>query len=87
MFAENNIKPIELCIYNRLDWPLFEWDSDKLLPLLLDDFFGLLNTRKWAKIANCSQDTALRDIQDLIEKGVLRKGEAGGRRTNYELVV
>lgn len=68
------------------DVPLNE-RQQKVLVLLLDDFFGVLNTRKWAKIANCSQDTALRDIQDLIEKGVLRKGEAGGRSTNYELVV
>ena len=68
------------------DVPLNERQR-KLLTMLLDDFFGTLNTRKWAKIANCSQDTALRDIQDLMDKGILRKGEGGGRSTNYELVV
>ncbi len=53
---------------------------------LLDGFIGKLKTSKWAKITKCSQDTALRDIQDLIKKGVLQKEASGGRSTNYELV-
>jgi Fic family protein len=53
---------------------------------LLDDFNGKLTSSKWAKIAKCSSDTALRDIQDLIEKGILRKENEGGRSTNYELI-
>ena len=57
----------------------------KILNMLMDDFEGVLNTTKWAKIGKCSQDTALRDIQDLIEKGILAKSEQGGRNTNYEL--
>ena len=57
----------------------------KILNMLMDDFEGVLNTTKWAKIEKCSQDTALRDIQDLIEKGILAKSEQGGRSTNYEL--
>ena len=57
----------------------------KILNMLMDDFEGVLNTTKWAKIGKCSQDTALRDIQDLIEKGILTKTEQGGRSTNYEL--
>lgn len=52
---------------------------------LLDDFFGRLTTTKWAKMNKCSADTALRDIQDLIEKGILVKDEAGGRSTGYIL--
>ncbi len=52
---------------------------------LLDNFFGKLNTSKWAKITKCSQDTALRDIQDLIEKGILVKESGGGRSTSYSL--
>lgn len=56
----------------------------KLLNMLMDDFEGVLNTTKWAKIGKCSQDTALRDIQDLIEKGILVKSEQGGRSTNYD---
>lgn len=55
----------------------------KILNLLMDDFNGVLNTTKWAKIAKCSQDTALRDIQDLIEKEILVKSNQGGRSTNY----
>ncbi len=50
---------------------------------LLDDFFGKLTTSKWAKMAKCSQDTALRDIQDLIEKEILIKDPGGGRSTSY----
>jgi len=52
---------------------------------LLDGFEGKLNSSKWAKIARCSQDTAIRDIQDLIERGILRKEAAGGRSTSYTL--
>jgi len=56
----------------------------KLLNSLLDGFEGKL-TSKWAAIAKCSPDTALRDITDLLERSVLRKSEAGGRSTSYEL--
>ena len=52
---------------------------------LLDNFFGKLNTSKWAKITKCSQDTALRDIQDLIDKEILVKEPGGGRSTCYVL--
>ncbi|MDR0767394.1 MAG: Fic family protein [Methanosarcinales archaeon] len=52
---------------------------------LLDDFEGKLKTSKWAKMTKCSQDTALRDIVDLLEKGILKKEAEGGRSTNYEL--
>ena len=57
-----------------------------LLNKLFDGFEGNLNSSKWAKIAKCSTDTALRDIQDLIDKMILRKAAAGGRSTSYELV-
>ena len=56
-----------------------------LLNKLLDGFTGKLTTSKWAKIAKCSQDTALRDIQQLVEQGVLEKENAGGRSTSYGL--
>lgn len=52
---------------------------------LFDDFYGKLTSSKWAKITKCSTDTALRDIKDLIEKGVLIPDEAGGRSANYKL--
>jgi len=58
-----------------------------MLNKLLDRFEGKLTSSKWAKITKCSPDTALRDIQDLIKKGILRKEMAGGRSTNYELIV
>jgi Fic family protein len=52
---------------------------------MLDDFDGKLTSSKWAKIAKCSQDTAIRDIQDLMHKMILKKESSGGRSTNYEL--
>jgi Fic family protein len=51
------------------------------------DFVGKLQSSKWAKICKCSQDTAIRDIKDLIEKGILQQEEGGGRNTNYELKI
>lgn len=57
----------------------------KLLNKLMDGFDGKLTSSKWAKIAKCSKDSAIRDINDLIEKGILQKEAAGGRSTNYEL--
>jgi len=57
----------------------------KLLNRLLDGFEGKLTTSKWAAIAKCSPDTALRDINELLAHGALRKSAAGGRSTSYEL--
>lgn len=72
------------------------WDKNKetilnsrqrlILNKLLDGFEGKLKSSKWAKITKCSADTALRDIKDLIEKGILKQEELGGRSTNYELL-
>jgi len=72
------------------------WKSVEGIPLndrqrsvisrLLEGFQGNLTTSKWAKLTKCSQDTALRDILDLAEKGVLAKGREGGRSTHYSLV-
>ena len=59
----------------------------KVLNRLLDGFEGKLTTSKWAKIAKCSQDTAYRDILDLIERGALKKDPGGGRSTSYSLVI
>jgi Fic family protein len=58
----------------------------KLLNKLLDGLEGKLTSSKWAAISKCSQDTALRDINELLERGVLKKSEASGRSTSYELV-
>ncbi len=87
---ENSEKVLDKIVYKHSFWAKFS-QSDinvrqrKLLNLLMEDFEGVLNTTKWAKIAKCSQDTALRDIQDLIEKGILVKNAEGGRSTNYEM--
>ena len=71
------------------------WDKHKntelnsrqrlMINKFFDGFKGKIKTSKWAKITKCSQDTALRDIKDLIEKGILRQEKSGGRSTNYEL--
>lgn len=72
------------------------WDKHRETPLnhrqrlmlnkLLDGFDGKMKSSKWAKISKCSSDTALRDIKDLIDKGILRQEvSAGGRSTNYIL--
>jgi Fic family protein len=53
---------------------------------LLDGFEGKLTTSKWAALTKSSQDTALRDIQQLIDRGVLARNDAGGRSTSYSLV-
>ena len=58
----------------------------RVLNRVLDGFEGNLTSSKWAKLAKCSQDTATRDIDDLIEKGILSRGPAGGRSTSYEIL-
>lgn len=54
---------------------------------LLDGFDGKLNTSKWGKITKTSQDTALRDIQDLVSKKILEKETGGGRSTSYIIIL
>ncbi|HEY2583325.1 MAG TPA: Fic family protein [Mucilaginibacter sp.] len=73
------------------------WEKYREMPLngrqqymigtILDDFFGKLTSTKWAKMTKSSPDTALRDIQDLIDKGVLEKEPGGGRNTTYKLAI
>lgn len=57
-----------------------------MVSVLPDEFYGKLTSTKWAKMTKSSQDTALRDIQDLIEKGILEKEPGGGRNTTYALI-
>jgi Fic family protein len=64
--------------------PLNERQRD-IINRLLDGFDGKLTSSKWAVIEKCSPDTALRDIADLIERGLLRKDKGGGRSTSYSL--
>jgi Fic family protein len=56
-----------------------------MLNKIIDGFEGKLTSSKWAQIAKCSQDTALRDIDGLIALNVLEKEPAGGRSTSYTL--
>jgi Fic family protein len=71
------------------------WNRHRLAPLnerqhdmvdrLLGGFEGKLTSSKWARIEQCSPDTALRDINDLVERGILAKEPGGGRSTSYAL--
>ncbi|MGA2402180.1 MAG: Fic family protein [Syntrophobacteraceae bacterium] len=58
-----------------------------VLNRLLDGFEGKLTTSKYAKLAKCSQDTALRDILPLVERGILVRNPEGGRSTSYALAM
>ncbi len=71
-----------MCGENVTEW--LAWFLE-LLNKLLDGFEGKLTSSKWAAIAKCSPDTALRDINYLLARGVLRKSDAGGGSTSYEL--
>ena len=73
-------------------WENARWDSfnDRqrdVLNRLLDGFEGKLTTSKWAKLAKVSQETAARDIEELIALDVLQKDAAGGRSTSYSLAI
>jgi Fic family protein len=57
----------------------------KIINRMLDGFEGKLTSSKWAKITKCSQDTAYRDILDLVDKGILEKNPEGGRNTSYSI--
>jgi Fic family protein len=59
----------------------------KVLNRMLDGMEGKLTTSKWAKLTQCSQDTAYRDILDLVERGALKKDPGGGRSTSYSLAL
>jgi Fic family protein len=63
--------------------PRFNERQVEMINKLMGNFMGKLQTSKWAKMMRVDRDTALRDIQDLVEKGVLRESGEGGRSTNY----
>lgn len=88
-FAQTDVNINKLILKSKF-WEnhknvVFNERQTKIINLLFNDFEGKLTSSKWAKINKCSQDTALRDINDLIEKKVLKKEEQGGRSTNYDL--
>lgn len=83
-------KTIQKILQKATFWNVYEdtrFNERQRLVLneLLDGFDGKLKSSKWAKIAKCAPDTALRDIKDLREKGILQQERGGGRSTNYEL--
>jgi Fic family protein len=57
-----------------------------MINVMLDGFYRELKSSRWAKITNTSSDTAVRDMKDLIEKGILKQNNASGRSTNYTLI-
>jgi Fic family protein len=71
--------------WKRHEGEKFNDRQRSLINRLLDGFEGKLTSTKWAKIAKCSQDTALRDITDLMDRDILAKDDAGGRSTGYHL--
>jgi len=71
--------------WNKHSETIINERQKKMLNKLLNGFEGKLTSSKWAKITKCSKDSAVRDINDLINKGMLQKEEAGGRSTSYEL--
>jgi Fic family protein len=71
--------------WNRVSGASLNDRQVKVLNRLLDGFEGKLTSSKWAALAKCSSDTALRDITELVDLGVLQRSGAGGRSTSYEL--
>ncbi len=71
--------------WQRWAGTVFNERQVKLLNRLLDGFDGKLTSSRWASMAHCSPDTALRDINQLVALGILQKMPGGGRSTGYEL--
>ena len=71
--------------WQRYDSIDFNNRQRQVLNKLFDGLEGKLTTSRWARIAKCSQDSALRDIKDLIDKGILKQQAGGGRSTSYGL--
>lgn len=88
VIAEEQLDEVRRKAQRWQQWAVLDLNSRQrdIVNRLLDGFEGNFTTAKWAKIAHCSQDTALRDINGLVELGVLERSPAGGRSTKYELV-
>ena len=71
--------------WDRLREVVLNERQRRVIALLLDGFEGKLTTSKWAALTKSSNDTALRDIQQLVERGILVRNQAGGRSTSYSL--
>jgi len=73
-------------IWERINQAPVNEPQRTVINRLLDGFEGRLSTSKYAKLAKCSGDTAMRDIKILLESGILVQEESGGRSTSYRLV-
>ena len=73
-------------LWERHSGPTLNERQRRVIELLIDGFEGNLTTSRWARIGKCSQDTALRDITELLERNVLERSAKGGRSTSYSLV-
>lgn len=82
---------LESVIYKARFWERFAIEpfndrQIKIINRILDGLEGKLTSSKWAKLTKCSQDTAYRDILDLMERRVIKKNPEGGRSTSYSLI-
>jgi len=89
---ENALSTLEVIVRKVQFWETLAETSlndrqRKIINRMLDGFDGKLTSSKWAKMTKCSQDTAYRDILDLIDRGILTKNAEGGRSTSYSLVM
>jgi Fic family protein len=87
---EASEQTLEAVLAKARFWKTHEGESfndrqRKVLNRLLDGFEGKLTSSKWAKLTQCSQDTALRDITDLLDRRILARDKPGGRSTGYKL--
>ncbi len=90
LIATDNIQAqvlIKADFWNKHSKTIINERQKKLINKSLDGFDGKLTSSKWAKIAKCSKDIAIRDINDLISKNILPKEAARGRSTSYELKI
>ena len=70
-------------VHELKGWPHFRWDRTGLAEL--NGFEGKMTSSKWARLTNSSQDTAARDIADLVQRRILVKDPGGGRSTRHSL--
>ena len=73
--------------WDRHDQSTLNDRQRRIINRLMDGFEGKITSSKWAALAKCSPDTALRDIEDLRKRGILTKDPGGGRSTSYSLVL
>jgi Fic family protein len=87
---DSSEKKLELVLEKAKVWefvnqfPVSERQK-KIINKLLDDFEGYLTSSKYSRMAKCSKETAIRDIQDMMQKKILIKNDSGGRSTSYRL--